>query len=69
MAGVAQKIAESLNPFSDGYPSPEKHGPLDESTVPEDGYFSGEGRFVEEPEILKEIRKLTERRGYGHSSW
>lgn len=66
----AGEALKDLSPFADGYPDPENHGPLDESTIPQkDYYHSKEKAFVKKTQLLKDIKNLTERRGYGYSSW
>lgn len=66
----AKEALEDLCPFADGYPDPEKHGALDESTIEEEHYYySEEKAFVRKTQMLKDIQKLTEKRGYGSSSW
>jgi len=66
----ARAALADLCPFSGGYPDPAKHGPLDESTIEEKEYYhSREEVFVRKTQLLKDIKNLSERRGYGCSSW
>lgn len=66
----ANEVLDELSPFADGYPSPELHGPLDESIIEEeDFYYYDEQVFVQKTQLLKDIKKLTEKRGYAYSSW
>ncbi|CAA6677362.1 MULTISPECIES: hypothetical protein [unclassified Lentimonas] len=65
----AKEVADSISPFNSGYPNPDKHGVFDESTVEEDGYYSDEAAFIQKTQLIKDIQKLTEKRGYGYSSW
>jgi hypothetical protein len=66
----AEEALQELSPFAAGYPNPKKHGPLDEYTIEEEScYCPKEETTVRKTQLLKDIKGITQKRGYDYSSW